>query len=110
MLVAETLGALSLSHAPLLAHPSHTLWHEVGVWLDVRNAVAHEGLWAPQPHVSSDPSAQRRVTEAFETVARGGGLDAGTIAYTDTCSAAAEAVLRAAVLGTFVIRRPDDLL
>ena len=42
MLLQACLDAVGLDDAPLLAHPDHTLWDEVGVWVDIRHAVAHQ--------------------------------------------------------------------
>ncbi|MGH2743815.1 MAG: hypothetical protein ACRDN8_15340, partial [Thermoleophilaceae bacterium] len=99
MLLRRSLHALSLPDDPLLAHPSRTLWDQVGVWVDVRNAVAHEGSWRPPPLPTRKARRQQRVAEAFELAGRGDGLEGGWIRYDQACAAGAELALRAAVLG-----------
>ena len=97
-LLLRSLRSLSLKDQSLRAHPSRTLWEEVGVWVDIRSAVAHEGIWRPPPSPSRKAAAQRRVAEAFELAGRGDGLEGGWMRYAEACGAATEAVLRAAVL------------
>lgn len=99
MLLRHSLHAVSFPNEPLRAHPDRTLWDEVGIWVDVRNAVAHEGMWSPPPLPSRSTSSQRRTAEAFELAGRGDGLESGWIRYEEACAASAELVLRAAVLG-----------
>jgi hypothetical protein len=101
LLIRRSLEALELPSSLLLAHPTRDLWKEVGTWLDVRNAVAHEGHWPRPPAPSRSRSAQTRAVEAFDLAARGGGLDAGYLRYADCVHAGVEAVMRAAVLGHF---------
>jgi hypothetical protein len=99
LLTRRALDALSLADSTLCAHPSRSLWEEVGVWVDVRNAVAHEGQWLPPPLPSDKPARQRRTANAFQIAARGDGMDSGWMRYVDTCAAAAEVVLRAVGAG-----------
>lgn len=97
-LASDAVGSIVTSPRALLCHDSRNLWNEVGVWADVRNMVAHEGLWKP-PHITSTLRAeQRRTAAAFELAGRGDGLEAGWLRYTDAVSAGTEAVLRAIVL------------
>lgn len=95
-LVRRSLDVASLPDGILCAHPSRTLWDEIDVWAEVRNAVAHEGGWRP-----ADPNVprSRRVIEAFELAGRGDGLESGWLRYDEACAAAAELVLRAAAVG-----------
>jgi hypothetical protein len=97
LLVGDAIGAVSSSDVALRAHPSRSLWEEVGVWYDVRNAVAHEGLWQPPTRAAPGSARRQRVARAFEVAARGDALDSGWLRYADAAFAAVEAVLRAAV-------------
>jgi len=99
VLLRDSLSALEMDERPLLSHPAHSLWDEVGIWLDVRNAVAHEGGWSPPPLNTQHPGRRDRVAAAFSATARGGGLDSGWLRYAEASVAGAEAVLRAALLG-----------
>jgi hypothetical protein len=98
LLLDRCLAALHLADEPLRTQPEHSLWHEIGIWRDVRNAVAHEGR-CPLPRSGAGTTRQRRVVAAFERAARGGSLDGGWLRYADTAAAAADLVLRAAVRG-----------
>jgi hypothetical protein len=100
--VQRSLVALGLPDALVAAHPSRTLWAEVGVWYDVRNAVAHEGYWAPPPLPTRRENRRDEVAEAFEVAAAGDGLDTGWLRYSDKSCAAVEIVLRAALHGQLV--------
>ncbi len=104
-LVRHCLNVHGLRDATVVTHPSQRLWDEVGVWVDVRHSVAHEGLWAPPPLATGKPARRGRVAAAFTLAGRGDGLDAGWLRYADTSTAAVEAVLRAAVTG--LIFPPD---
>jgi hypothetical protein len=104
-LVRHCLNVLSIADRPLLAHPDRNLWDEIGVWVDIRNTVAHEGHWLPAPLPARRPAARDRVTAAFELAARGSSLDAGWQRYADTAIAAAEVVLRAGATGAMF---PDE--
>jgi hypothetical protein len=95
--VQHALMVLDLPDTAVVAHPSQTLWTDVGVWVDVRNAVAHEGYWAPPPLPTHRRSRRDEVAEAF-TLA-GGGLEAGWTRYADSSCAAVETVLRAFLKG-----------
>lgn len=97
LLLERCLAALELADDPIRTHPEHSLWHETGIWGDVRNAVAHEGHW--QPSRGAVARRHRRVIEAFERAARGGSLDSGWLRYADAAAAGGELVLRAAVVG-----------
>ncbi len=66
VLVRNSLSILKVDHRVLLAHPTRALWDEVGVWRDVRNAVAHEGAWPSPPHDTRRPARRDRVAVAFE--------------------------------------------
>jgi hypothetical protein len=96
LLVADAVAQLASSDRVLLCHESRTLWDEVGVWADVRNMVAHEGLWKPPPLTTDLEPAQRRSADAFLLVGGEDGLERGWIRYTDAVSAGTELVLRAA--------------
>lgn len=96
MLLQHCLTAVGIDDAALLTHSDHTLWHEVGVWVDMRHAVAHQGQWLPPPIPVSSPTSQARVAAAFETAGRGDGMDGRTRRYSDACAAATEVVLRTA--------------
>lgn len=98
LLAASAIGSAIQSERPLLSHPSRTLWEEAGIWADVRNLVAHEGMWNPPPVPSTLGAQQARSAAAFEVAGRGDGVDAGSARYADAVSAAAEAVLRSLVL------------
>jgi hypothetical protein len=98
ILVKEAIEALAMSDDALRCHPSRNLWSEVGIWIDIRNAVAHEGHAQLEP-ADALTSRQRRIVEALATAARGASLDAARSDYADAAMAGTEAVLRAAVLG-----------
>jgi hypothetical protein len=109
--VRAVLAIDGIEDQMLLTHPSRTLWEEIGIWLDVRNAVGHEGSWRPIGLPSQTPLPHRqRVTTAFEIAARGDGLDSGWQRYEDACVAGAELVLRAAVRGDFGLAHSVDAL
>lgn len=100
--VQRSLVALDLPDTLVVAHPSRTLWADVGVWVDVRNAVAHEGYWAPPPLPTRRENRRDDVAEAFTVAARGDGIDAGWFRYTEKCCAAVELVLRASLKGDLI--------
>jgi len=102
MLLRRSLRALDVDEAVLCVHPHHTLWEEVGVWLDVRNAVAHEGACRPAPIVTRRPATRDRIAAAFEVAGRGD-VDEGCRQYADSCGAGAEVVLRAVALGRLAL-------
>jgi hypothetical protein len=97
--VQRALVALDLPDAVVVAHASRTLWADVGVWVDVRNAVAHEGYWAPPPLPTRRTSRRDDVAEAFAIAGGGSGREAGWARYADTICGAVEAVLRAVLKG-----------
>lgn len=99
VLVREALSRLGLADRFLRCHEMRTLWEEVGVWADVRNMVAHEGLWKPPPLPTDMEGHQGRTAEAFELAGRGDGLESGWQRYTNAVSAATEVVLRARIVG-----------
>jgi hypothetical protein len=99
MLSRRCLEVLSISDDLLLAHDNKALWDEVGVWVDVRNAVAHEGRWLPHPSASAKPNRQERVAAAFDVAGLGDGVEAGSARYAAACAAGVEVVLRAAAAG-----------
>jgi hypothetical protein len=100
--VQRSLVALDLPDVLVAAHPSRTLWEEVGVWYDVRNAVAHEGYWAPPPRPTRRERRRSEVADAFAVAAGGDGLDSGSLRYSDKSCAAVEVVLRAALRGELI--------
>jgi hypothetical protein len=93
-LVQQSLAAGSVPQEAVLAHPDHSLWHEIGIWLDIRDTVAHEGSWTPDGRRGA---SWERVRAAASTAARGGGLDEGVLRYERAIGAAAEIVLHAAI-------------
>lgn len=99
MLSRRCLEALSISDDLLLAHDTRALWDEVGVWVDVRNSVAHEGHWLAPPLASGKPDRQKRVASAFDIAGLGDGIEAGSVRYVAACAAGVEVVLRAAAAG-----------
>jgi hypothetical protein len=94
-----SLVALGLPDALVVPRPSRTLWEDVGVWADVRNAVAHEGYWPPPPMPTQREIRRNEVAEAFTVAAAGDGVDVGSLRYSEMCCAAVEVVLRAALAG-----------
>jgi len=104
--VQQSLLALELPDALLLAHPSRTLWAEVGVWVDVRNAVAHEGCWPQPPLPTRSESRRDEVAEAFAAAAGSGGLEDGWTRYSERSCAAVELVLRALLKGHLIASSP----
>jgi hypothetical protein len=97
--VQRSLVALGLPDVLVAAHPTRTLWAEVGVWYDIRNAVAHEGYWPTPPLPTRSTERRDEVAEAFSVAARGDGIDSGWLRYADRSCAAVEVVLRAALKG-----------
>ena len=102
MLVRRGLQALELDETVLCTHPDRTLWEEVGVWVDVRNTVAHEGVCRPAPAPTRRPARRERTAAAFELAGRGN-ADDGSRRYADACAAGAEVVLRAVALGRLAL-------
>jgi hypothetical protein len=98
VLASGAIGSAIQSERPLLSHPSRTLWDEAVIWADVRNMVAHEGMWKQPPIPSTLGGQQARSAAAFELAGRGDGVVGGATRYADAVSAAAEAVLRSLVL------------
>ena len=98
-LVQQALDACSVPESTVLTHPDHSLWHEIGIWLDIRDTVAHEGSWTA---ASRHGSSGDRVRAAATVAARGGGLDEGVLRYERAIGAAAETVLHAAIHGSAV--------
>ncbi|MDQ2884336.1 MAG: hypothetical protein M3Y48_25160 [Actinomycetota bacterium] len=105
LLLRPAHEALGIPQEVAVTHPDQTLWDEVCVWYEIRNAVAHEGAWLAPPHPTCRPEHRRRTVAAATRAARGGQLDEGLGRYADHLLANVEAVLRAAVDGRF-----DDLL
>ncbi len=93
-LVQQSLDACSVPESTVLAHADHSLWHEIGIWLDIRDTVAHEGSWTAEGR--RGPSWER-IRAAATAAARGGGLDEGVQRYERAIGAAAETVLHAAI-------------
>jgi len=94
-LVRDALAECQVPESTLLAHPDHNLWHEAGIWLDIRDAVAHEGAWTTTPSRKGD--GWQRVRSAAASTARGGTLDEGVQRYERALGAAAETVLYAVI-------------
>lgn len=69
MLVRRGLQVLRVDEAVLCADTDRTLWEEVGVWVDVRNTVAHEGVCRPAPAPTRRPATRARTAAAFERAA-----------------------------------------
>lgn len=97
----RSITALGLDPGYLLAHPSRSLWDEIGVWFDVRNMVAHKGFWPAPPAATQRRARRDAVAEAFATAARGDDLAGGWLRYADTAVAAVETVVRAGLGGAF---------
>jgi hypothetical protein len=102
MLLRRGLHALDLDEALLCASPDRSLWDEVGVWFDVRNAVAHEGACRAAPIPARRPGTRQRTATAFELAGRGD-LDRGSRRCAEVCAAGAEVVLRAVALGRLAL-------
>jgi hypothetical protein len=61
-MVASVTQTSELSFVSTKSDGSHVdLWGEIGVWVDVRNAVAHTGSWESPP--GSTPTAKQIATE-----------------------------------------------
>lgn len=93
-LVRQSLDDCSVPTSTVLAYPDHSLWHEIGIWLDIRDTVAHEGSWTAEGRRGA---GWHRVRAAASTAARGGELDEGVLRYERAIGAAAETVLHAAL-------------
>lgn len=99
-LVVRALHKTAISADPLIAHPDHDLWEEVGVWKDIRDLVLHAGTWHPVRLDEPDPRRRRaglRVENHAERAARGDPIDAGFDRYESCLQATVEIVLRAAI-------------
>jgi hypothetical protein len=97
-LVRNAIDAVLSSPRVLLTHDTVSLWDEIGVWVDIRNMVGHEGQWLPPALPSTLEKAQRRSAAALDLAGRGDGYDAGARRYADAVLAGTETVLRAVVL------------
>lgn len=75
-LVQQSFDACSVPESTVLAHAGHSLWHEIGIWLDIRDIVAHEASWTAEGRRGS---SWERVRAAATVAARGGGLDEGVL-------------------------------
>ena len=95
-LVSKSLRAVGLDDNLLIASPGEDLWAEVGIWVGVRNTVAHEGTWKPPPLPVSGRPQQKRIADAFEMAGLGDGPDAGSTRYANIVVAGAELVLHTA--------------
>jgi hypothetical protein len=100
VLAKDACGALGLPEVTLVANPANSLWEEAGIWADIRNVVAHEGIWRPPPAPTSLPNPRRRVEVAATAAARGDLIDVGLLRYADCVMAATELILRHALMGT----------
>ncbi len=94
VLVREAVDAVLSSPRVLLAGDARSLWDEVGIWVDIRNMVAHEGQWLPPAFPSTLEDSQRRSAAALKLVGRGDSYETGAKRYKDAVLAAAEVVLR----------------
>jgi hypothetical protein len=107
-LANRAAGVAVTSPRPMIARKSHDLWDEVGVWVDIRNMVAHEGTWKPPGIVSTLPTAQRRSAAELDSAGLGDGLEGGALRYANAVAAATEAVLRSVVLSQPGDAEPRD--
>jgi hypothetical protein len=105
MLLRRGLHALDLDEVVLCTHPDRPLSDEVGVWYDVRNAVAHEGACRLEPTPMRTPALRQRITAAFQLAGRGD-LERGAQSYADACAGGTEVVLRAIALGRLALPAP----
>lgn len=94
VLVRDAVGAILSSPRVLLAHDARSLWDEIGIWVDIRNMVAHEGQWLPPAFPSTLEDSQRRSAAALKRVDGGSDYGAGAKRYSETVLAAAETVIR----------------
>lgn len=93
--------ALAVPIGIAVTHPDHDLWSEVEVWYSVRNAVAHGGAWRIAPE-SERSERDRRVLARMDHAARPGGtVEEGMTRYVQHLQANVEAVVLAALLGSF---------
>jgi hypothetical protein len=97
VLALGAIGPVLTSPRVFLTGEGRTLWGEVGVWVDIRNLVAHEGQWLPPLLPSTLKKEQQRSAAALELAGRGDGYDAGALRYADAVVAGTEAVLRSVV-------------
>jgi hypothetical protein len=103
-LVRAAISHCSVPHSAVVTHPDHSLWHEIGIWLDIRDTVAHEGSWTA---TARRGPGWERVRVAASTAARGGSLEEGVQRYERAIGAAAETVLHAAIAGSAAIGVPS---
>jgi hypothetical protein len=94
VLVRDAVDVVLSSPRMLLTSDTRSLWDEVGIWVDIRNMVAHEGQWLPPALPSTLEESQRRSAEALKLAGRGDGFDNGAKRYSDAVLAATETVLR----------------
>lgn len=94
VLVRDGVEAVLSSPRVLLTRDTQSLWDEVGIWVDIRNMVAHEGQWLPPALASTLEDSQRRSAAALKLAGRSDGYDSGGRRYNDTVMAATEVVLR----------------
>ncbi|MEB4210967.1 hypothetical protein [Mycobacterium sp. 94-17] len=85
----------------LLIHTSDSaedeLWDEVGIWIQIRNDVAHEGAWQP-PH-ASEKAAHAAARKAIVTRGHDGTFEAGASVILKKIQGATKSVLYAAIQG-----------
>lgn len=97
VLVQEAVDTVLSSPRVLLTDDAKSLWDEIGIWVDIRHMVAHEGQWLPPLLPSTLGKEQQRSAAALEVAGRGGGYEAGGSRYSDAVMAGTESVLRSVV-------------
>lgn len=102
-LARHVAAAASQSESNFACHPpagvNHTLWEEVGIWVTVRNAVAHRGTWDLDPTTTRSISEQR-VEQKIVSLGFNGTFDAGVTAVSFAARGLVEWSIRAALKGS----------
>jgi hypothetical protein len=93
-LILSACRGLTLESGVLFASSGGNIASELSIWKNIRDSIAHEGVWLPSPHVARLRDQQQSIEEAARLAAPGDTVERGFEKYVSRMTAGCEAVVR----------------
>jgi hypothetical protein len=98
-LILSAFKELNLSSGVLFASSGADISSELDIWKNIRDVIAHEGVWLPTPHATRLRDQQQAIEQAARLAANGDRLEQGFEKYVGRMIAGCEAVVRCLLAG-----------